>query len=95
MNKEWIEVLWSGGFFAVVMAGFYAYKRHSAALKPTWRIVDMSSCALMGVWYGIGLTFGRRALHPPLVFVMAAPFVAIAVLLVRRKWLRRKIRAIV
>jgi hypothetical protein len=90
-SKEWVHVLLTGGFWGGWMVCWDAYRRHAAGLKPVLRIVDLFSLALAAAWFGIGATFGWRAFHRPLVFIMTAPIVVILVLLVRRSMLRRKI----
>jgi hypothetical protein len=74
------------------MACWEAYRKRRAGLKPIWRVVDLFASALAGASYGIGMTFGWRTFHRPLVFFMVAPLVAIPVALLRRRRFRRKIR---
>lgn len=75
-TKEWIEVLLSGGFWGAWMIGWSAHKRASENLKPSLCIRDIFSWALMGLWFGVVVTFHwQRAFHMPIVLVTIAAFV--------------------
>jgi hypothetical protein len=93
-TREWIEVLCVGAFWGGLMACWEAYKRHSSGLKPTRCAADLVGLALTGVWVGMGSTFGWRAFHRPLVFLMAAPLIAIPLLWVRRWSMRRRMHGV-
>ena len=85
---EWLQVLLMGGFVGGVMAWGPAHRRASANRNPAWRIGDVIDWALMGLAFGIVVTFHWRAFHRPLVFVTVAVF-AVAFLV---GWIRRKKR---
>jgi hypothetical protein len=63
------SVLW-----AALMMLWYAYWRHSENLKPTWRIEEVLTWILMGLWFGIVTTFHWRAFYTPIVFVTVLSF---------------------
>jgi hypothetical protein len=54
------------------MMWWSAHRRASENLTPAWRIEDVLSWALMGLWFGIVTTFHwRQAFHMPLVIVLS------------------------
>ena len=73
--SEWIQALLWGELWGVSMMLWYTYRRHSENLKPVWRVEELLSWALMGLWFGIVITFHcRRAFHPPIVFITVSAF---------------------
>jgi hypothetical protein len=80
-TSEWIQALLLGELWGASMMLWYAYRRHSENLKPTWRGEEVLTWALMGLWFGIVTTFHwRRAFHTPIVFVTVSAFASACVI---------------
>ncbi len=73
---EWLQAILWGELWGAWMFAWSTYRRRSENLKPAWRVEEILTWALTGLWFGIMTTFHwRRAVHMPIVFVAVAAFV--------------------
>jgi anti-sigma-K factor RskA len=67
---DWTRVALQGAFFGMVMALSTGPRKAPDGSKTGWSWADVVSSAMAGLFFGIGVTFHSRALHPPLVFIL-------------------------
>jgi hypothetical protein len=95
---EWKSALEAGATFAVVTAaGDFILRflfRSRSSLPGRWTFLlgagYFSRQALLGVWFGVVATFGRRAFHGELAFLFVASVVGWLILVV---WFARAAEA--
>ena len=72
---EWREVLVSGASWGSLMMLWDVFGRRSGSKHPA-RYLNLLSWALAGFCFGLGVTFGFRAFHWPLITAMGPTIVA-------------------
>jgi hypothetical protein len=95
---EWKSALEAGATFAVVTGvGDFVLRflfRSRSSLPGPWTLPLVAGYffrqALLGVWFGVAATFGRRAFHGELAFLFVASVVGWLILVV---WFARAVEA--
>jgi peptidoglycan/LPS O-acetylase OafA/YrhL len=67
---DWIAVAFMGMFWGGGMALMTGPRKAPDGSKTGWSWADGVAYALLGLFFGIGITFRWRALHPPFVFIL-------------------------
>jgi|HubBroStandDraft_6_1064221.scaffolds.fasta_scaffold1219769_1 hypothetical protein len=71
---DWNEVVIWGALFGIFMALSFGPRKAPDGSNTGWSWADGVSSAAAGLFFGIGVTFHWRALHPPLVFILLLAF---------------------
>jgi hypothetical protein len=73
--KEWCEVLVSGAFWGSFMMLWDVFSRGSGSKHPA-PYLNLLRWAIGGFFFGLGVMFGFRAFHWPLITVMGSTIIA-------------------
>ncbi len=68
--QDWIGVAVAGAVFGIGMALTTGPRKAPDGSKTGWSWADGVSYALLGLCFGISITFGWKASRPPFVFIL-------------------------
>jgi hypothetical protein len=73
--SDWTSAVFAGMFWAGTMLLWDFWRESDEHLKQVLSLANVLSLALLGLAFGIGTTFRRKAFHWPLILIVVVTFV--------------------
>lgn len=72
--RDWFEVIFLGFLWAGLTLWLSTFRQAAGTTRRILGFRRVLSFSLVGLWFGLMLTFRWNALHPPLIFLTVASF---------------------